>query len=133
MGRRQRRVQRGLRVSLLVDTSGDRHYGLDPDADESPTAALDTGCFRQVEFAGILRGGEQPELAGELIEHLLAPETQAELPLKMYVYPARADVALPEVFERHALAPVEPLRMAPGAIDAGREGWIRTWTDIVLR
>jgi thiamine transport system substrate-binding protein len=107
--------------------------GSDPEADESPTVALDAGCFRQVEFAGILRGTEEPELARALIDHLLATETQAELPLAMYVYPARRDVALPEVFARHALVPTAPLSLDPAVIDAGREGWIREWTDIVLR
>ena len=108
-------------------------FGADPEADESPTTALDVGCFRQVEFAGVLRGTERAELAAALIDHLLAPQTQAELPLAMLVYPVREDVALPEVFERHALVPVAPLSLDPEAIDAGREAWIREWTDIVLR
>jgi thiamine transport system substrate-binding protein len=108
-------------------------FGPDPDAAESPTAAIDAGCYRQVEFAGILKGSQQPELAAALIDHLLAPQTQAELPLAMYVYPARADVPLPEVFERHALVPTAPLSLDPAVIDVGREDWIREWTDIVLR
>ncbi len=107
--------------------------GAGPDATESPTAAIDAGCFRQVEFAGILRGTREPELAAALIDYLLSPEVQAELPLAMYVYPARSDVALPEVFEQHALVPSAPLSLQPAAIDAGREEWIREWTDIVLR
>jgi thiamine transport system substrate-binding protein len=108
-------------------------FGPDPEADDSPTAALDVGCFRQVEFAGVLRGTDEPELARALIDHLLATETQAELPLAMYVYPARGDVALPEVFARHALVPSAPLSLDPETIDAGREAWISEWTDIVLR
>jgi len=124
---------RPIVVSYASSPAAEVAFGLDPDAAESPTAALDMGCFRQVEFAGVLRGTEQPALAGALIEHLLAAQTQAALPLEMFVYPARTDVALPEVFERHALVPPAPLSMAPGVIDAGREGWIRTWTDIVLR
>jgi thiamine transport system substrate-binding protein len=108
-------------------------FGPDPEAAESPTAALDVACFRQIEFAGILRGTTQPELAAALIDHLLAAETQAALPLAMYVYPARSDVTLPEVFQRHALVPTAPLSLDPASIDAGREAWIREWTDIVLR
>ncbi len=42
------------------------------------------------------------------------PQTQAELPLAMFVYPARSDVALPEVFTRHALRPQAPLSLGPG-------------------
>jgi thiamine transport system substrate-binding protein len=108
-------------------------YGPDPDADQSPTATVDAGCFRQIEFAGILRGSEEPELAAALVDHLLSAEVQAELPLAMFVYPARSDVALPDAFDQHALVPTSPLSLDPEIIDAGREEWIREWTDIVLR
>lgn len=124
---------RPIVVSYASSPAAEVVFGPDPEADESPTAALETGCFRQIEFAGVLRGTDEPELAGALIEHLLAPEVQAEFPLAMYVYPARSDVALPEVFERHAQVPDAPLSLDPAAIDAGREEWIREWTDIVLR
>ena len=97
-------------------------FGPDPEADESPTAAVDAGCFRQVEFAGILRGTDEPELARALIDHLLAPETQAELPLAMYVYPARSDVELPEVFARHALRARGPAEPRPGGHRRGTRG-----------
>ena len=73
-------------------------YGADPEAEESPTVAIEAGCFEQIEFAGILAGSEQPELAGALIDYLLSPEVQAEFPLAMFVYPARSDVALPDAF-----------------------------------
>lgn len=125
--------ERPIVVSYASSPAAEVVFGPDPEADESPTAALAAGCFRQVEFAGILRGTDQPELAAALIDHLLAPETQAELPLAMYVYPARSDVALPEVFERHALRPAAPLGLEPAAIAVGREAWIRAWTDVVLR
>ena len=108
-------------------------FGPDPEALESPTAAVDASCFRQVEFAAVLRGTDQLELAGALIDYLLAAETQAALPLAMYVYPARTDVPLPEVFTRHALRPTQSLSMDPQVIAAGREEWIAEWTDIVLR
>lgn len=124
---------RPIVVSYATSPAAEVAFGEDPEAAESPTAALDSGCFRQIEFAGILRGTEQPELAGALIDFLLSQETQAEFPLAMLVYPARSDVALPEVFVQHALVPSAPLSLDPAVIDAGREEWIRTWTDIVLR
>jgi thiamine transport system substrate-binding protein len=108
-------------------------FGPDPDADESPTAAVDAGCFRQVEFAGVLRGTEKPELSHRLIDFLLSETVQSGLPLSMYVYPARAGVTLPDVFEKHALVPTSPLELDPALIEAGRERWIREWTDTVLR
>jgi thiamine transport system substrate-binding protein len=120
-------------VSYASSPAAEVVFGPDPEASVSPTAALDSGCFRQVEFAGILRGTDEPELAGALIDHLLGPVAQAELPLAMYVHPARTGVELPAVFERHSLVPAEPLSLDPALIDAGREAWIAEWTDIVLR
>lgn len=124
---------RPIVVSYATSPVAEVIFGPDPEADVAPTRAIEAGCFRQVELAGLLEGTDQPELAGAFIDHLLSPEVQAELPLAMYVLPVREDVALPEAFERHALVPAEPLSMDPAAIAAGRERWIGQWTDIVLR
>ncbi len=120
-------------VSYASSPVAEAVSGPDPEVEVSPTAAIQAGCFEQIEFAGVLAGTEQPELAGALIDHLLSPQAQAEIPLAMLVHPARDDVALPEVFETYALVPSDPLSLDPAAIDAGREGWISRWTDIVLR
>jgi thiamine transport system substrate-binding protein len=124
---------RPIVVSYASSPAAEVVFGPDPKADQSPTASLPAGCFRQVEFAGVLKGTDQPELAGALIDFLLAPQTQAELPMAMYVYPARSDVALPDVFARFATRPADPLSLDPQAIAAGRDEWIRQWTDIMLR
>ena len=124
---------RPMVVSYATSPVAEVLFGEDPEADVAPTRALEAGCFRQVEYAGVLAGAREPELAAAFIDHLLAAETQAELPMAMYVLPVREDVALPEAFERHALRPTAPITMDPADIDAGRERWIAEWTDIVLR
>jgi thiamine transport system substrate-binding protein len=124
---------RPLVVSYATSPVAEVLFGPDPNASESPTRALDVGCFRQIEFAALLEGAAEPQGARLLIDFLLSPEVQAELPTAMFVYPARTDVGLPEAFERHALRPAAPLTLDPAAIAAGREGWIRQWTDVVLR
>ncbi len=125
--------ERPIVVSYAASPVAEVLYGADPEAEVSPTASMEAGCFRQVEFAGILRGTEQPELAGALIDYLLSPVVQAEIPLAMFMNPARADVALPDAFLQHGLVPAAPLALDPAVIDAGREAWISEWTDIVLR
>jgi thiamine transport system substrate-binding protein len=124
---------RPIVVSYAASPAAEVIYGADPEAEVSPTVAIEPGCFRQIEFAGILRGTDEPELAGAFIDHLLGVEAQAELPLAMFVNPARADVALPAAFEAHALVPTAPASLDPAVIDANREAWIDEWTDIVLR
>ncbi len=102
---------------------------------ESPTANLlpAGSAFRQIEFAGILKGTENLELAQRWIDFMLGSRFQADIPLQMFVYPANPDVELPEVFQRFAPVPDEPAVMAPDEIAAGREQWIQQWTTIMQR
>ncbi|MCU0259530.1 MAG: thiamine ABC transporter substrate-binding protein [Ilumatobacteraceae bacterium] len=105
----------------------------DPPRDDAPTAVVADTCFRQVEFAGVLRGTDQPEAARALVDFLLSPDLQRELPLTLFVAPANATVELPEVYERFATAPAAPLTLEPSLIAAERATWIEQWADIVGR
>ncbi len=105
----------------------------EPQPDEAPTAAILDGCFRQVEFAGVLAGTEAEPAAQALIDHLLSLPLQEEIPLQMFVYPARGDAQLPPVFAEHAQEAPEPLELPYEVIGRDRQRWIEEWTDIVLR
>lgn len=102
----------------------------DPPVAEAPTASADEGCYRQIEFAGVVAGTEHPEEAGLLIDFLLSPGFQETIPTTWFVYPVNG--ALPEVFVEHSVVPAAPLSVDPAAIDANRERWIEEWTAIVL-
>ena len=117
-------------------------YGTSPPAEvvfsetpieEATTAVVDTTCFRQIEYAGVLRGTDAPEESRQLVDFLLSETFQAELPLNLFVYPANEAVALPDVFTANATVPSEPASLDPAAITANREAWLETWTDTVLR
>jgi len=105
----------------------------DPPITEATTAVVESTCFRQVEFAGVLQGTDAPDEARQLIDFMLSPAFQAEVALTMFVYPANSDVELPEVFTENAAIPAEPKTLDPATIDANREAWIDQWTDVVLR
>lgn len=105
----------------------------DPPVNEAPTGVIPTSCYRQVEAAGILRGTDHEEQAGEVIDFLLSPEVQADVPLSMFVYPVRNGVELPPEFVEHAVAPDDVHQLPPDDIGAQREAWIDEWTDLVLR
>ncbi len=125
---------RPLVVSYATSPAAEVFFA-DPQPAESPTGNILTPgeTFRQVEFVGVLKGASQPELAHQWVDFMLGPDFQADIPLQMWVYPARTDTPLPEVFTLHAQQPDQPVSIAPDAIDAGREGWLRDWTDAVLR
>ena len=107
--------------------------GLDPPPPEAPTAVVDDGCFRQIEFAGILAGAANEDGARQFVDFLLSPEFQADMPLNMFVFPVRPDAELPEVFVNHAVLPADPVTVDPEEIGANRDDWIEEWTDTVLR
>ena len=107
-------------------------YG-DPVPETAPTGVLDTTCFHQVEFAGILRGTKHAESAGKLIDFLVSKEFQEQLPLALFVYPVREGTTLPPEWVRWAVRPAEPLKVAPDEIEQHSEEWINTWTDVVVR
>ncbi|MEI8165672.1 MAG: thiamine ABC transporter substrate-binding protein [Chloroflexales bacterium] len=91
------------------------------------------GVFRQIEFAGILKGTKNEALARRFIDFMLQPQFQADIPLQMFVYPANPTAALPEVFTKFAEVPAQPEGLTASQIDQSRERWLKQWTEIVLR
>jgi len=104
----------------------------DPPRDDAPTGVVESTCFRQVEFAGVLRGTDAPEEARQLVDFLLSAGFQQELPLNLFVYPANSSVDLPQEFVDFAVAPDEPRTLDPEVIDENRAAWIDEWTELVL-
>ena len=100
---------------------------------EAPTAVVESSCFRQIEFAGVLRGARNVAGAHELIDFMLSPTFQRDIPESMFVFPVRSGVRLPEAFAKFAVVPPSPLDLPPDVIGANRDRWIDEWTDVVLR
>jgi thiamine transport system substrate-binding protein len=125
---------RPLVVSYATSPAAEVYYA-DPKPAQSPTGnILPPGqTFRQVEFVGVLKGAAQPELARQWVDFMLGETFQADIPLQMWVYPARTGTALPEVFTKFAQVPAGSATLTPEQIEAGREGWLKAWTDTVLR
>jgi thiamine transport system substrate-binding protein len=125
---------RPLVVSYATSPAAEVFFS-DPQPAESPTGnILPPGeSFRQVEFVCVLRDAAQPELARKWVDFMLGEVFQADIPLQMWVYPARTGTPLPEVFVKHAEVPSEAAQIEPEQIEMNRERWLQTWTDTVLR
>ncbi len=100
--------------------------------DAPPTSVLFDSCFRQIEFAGILAGTEHPEASAALIDFMLSPTYQEDIPLNMFVYPANSEAELPEAFVDFGPLADEPLILDPAEIEANRDDWTERWNAIVL-
>lgn len=107
----------------------------DPPIDEPPTAAVTAPgtCFRQIEFAGILKGTHNRDLAEKWIDFMLSLRYQEDLPLNQFVYPVNPKATLPDVFVAHSQIAEQPATLAPATLAANRDKWIEQWTEMVLR
>ena len=99
----------------------------------STTKALLDTCFRQVEYAGVLAGAKNPKGAQAFVDFLLGHDAQAALPDAMYVFPVVEGTPLPADWSTYAVQPTKPWTVSPQDIDAHRDEWLRTWSDLVSR
>ena len=90
-------------------------------------------CFRQVEYAGVLRGTDFTKQARQLVEYLTSPTFQALLPESLFVYPANKDVELPQSFIDYAPKIANSFSLPPEEIAKNRQSWTDQWSAIVLQ
>ncbi len=98
---------------------------------ESPTASIVAAdmCFRQIEFVGILKNGQNKPLAQKFVDFMLSQKFQEDMPLNMFVYPVNKNAQLPEVFVKYAEVAQRPAVMSADEIASNRDAWIEAWTE----
>jgi thiamine transport system substrate-binding protein len=124
---------RPLVVSYATSPPAEIVYASDPKPEQPSTSVMLDGCFQQIEFAGVLRGTAHPEQARQVIDWLVSPEVQADIPLSMFVYPALENVPLPQEFVLFAPRPETSLSLPAELIADNRQEWVEQWTQVVLR
>lgn len=107
----------------------------DPPRKDAPTANIlvDKGVFRQIEYAGILKGTKNEALAQKFIDFLLSVPVQEDIPGQMAVYPVNQDANVPEAFVTFSKVEVAPAAVGAEVIAEKRNQWIDEWTKAVLR
>ena len=100
---------------------------------ESPTSSIVVSgmCFRQIEFVGILKNGQNRDLAEKFVDFMLSKQFQEDMPLNTFVYPVNQTAALPEVFTQHAQVTDQPAVISYAEIAADRDAWIEAWTEVM--
>jgi thiamine transport system substrate-binding protein len=108
--------------------------GVSPAPETPPTANIDDGCFRQIEFVGLLAGARQEAkpLAQKWIDFMLSRQFQEDMPLNMYVLPVDPGATIPDAFTQTGAKATDPIQMPYEQIGQIRDQVIREWTDIVL-
>ncbi len=105
-----------------------------PKGGDRPTTSslLDT-CFRQVEYAGVLKGAKNPAGAKAFIDFMTQRPFQEALPDNMYVFPVDDQAALPAEWSKFAKVAPKPFTVPPAEIAKNRDTWLRQWSDITTR
>ncbi|TDR82889.1 thiamine ABC transporter substrate-binding protein [Paludibacterium purpuratum] len=118
-------------------------YATDPAAEvayskvkvnESPVATLPLSgaVYQQVEGAALIKGGHERAAAEKFIAFLRSEPVQKDLQTTMWMYPVMQGTPLAPVF---AYAKEPAAHQTPGAaeIRAKGQGWIKRWTQVVLK
>jgi thiamine transport system substrate-binding protein len=108
-------------------------YFSKPQPKTSPVGTMLDSCFRQVEFAGVLKGTQHGAAARKLVDFMLSERFQADVSLQMFVFPVRDGTPLPPVFTKFADVAKDPLSLPAPEIGRDRDQWIEQWTTTVLR
>lgn len=132
------RIDSGWEEAYNVNFSGSAGKGNYPivlsysssPAFEENTASIDDGCFRQTEYAGLLRGGANTEGAKKFIDFLLSDGFQKTIPDSMYMYPVSSTVTLPEAWASNAPAASNAVAVDSKLINANRSSWLKAWDAI---
>ena len=139
------KVTAGWEDAYYIDFSGSSGHGDYPivlsysssPADEidddglSRTVSINSECFRQVEYAGVLKNAKNPEGARALIEFMRSKDFQSALPEANYVYPIVKGIKLPDAWARFAKPADSFVDVSKLDFDANRKAWQKQWLEIV--
>ena len=119
---------------IVVSYDSSPAFTLNKAGTASTTSALLDECFRQVEYAGVLRGEDTDvEGARAVIDWLLSADVQSVLPEQMYVFPVSDDVELPDDWAAYAPQPEVVEQVEPADIASERADWLEQWNEIITR
>lgn len=124
---------RPLVVSYATSPPAEIVYAEDPKPERPSTSVMTDGCYRQVEYAGVLAGAANPKGAQTVIDWLISEPVQADVPLSMFVFPARMGVPLPQVFEQFAATVDDPLQLPADDVAANLADWLAEWGSVMGR
>jgi thiamine transport system substrate-binding protein len=122
---------RPLVVSYASSPPAEIVYATDPKPTHPNSSVMTDGCFRQVEFVGVLAGTQHEQAARAFVDFMLSQPFQQDEPLSMFVDPSVVGTPLPDVFTKWAANPPASLTLPPAEITANRDAWIDDWTQAV--
>ncbi len=117
---------------LVVSYASSPAATVTADGKNSTTVSLNDTCFRQVEYAGVIKGAKNEAGAKAFVDWMLSERVQADIPGQMYMYPAVKSTELPAEWTTFAPLPSKPFTVPAADIAANRDAWIRAWSAKVV-
>ena len=141
------KVDAGWEQAYYVDFSGSAGHGQYPivlsysssPADEvgkdgkSRTVSINQDCFRQIEYAGVLKNAGNPEGARAFVAFMKSKAFQSSVAENMYVYPVDKSVALPTAWAKFAPASKSFVNVSKLPFDEKRSTWLDEWSKLAGR
>jgi thiamine transport system substrate-binding protein len=118
---------------IVLSYSSSPAFTVDAADGESTTASINSDCFRQIEYAGVLKNAKNPEGARALLKFMQTKEFQAAMPGANYVYPIDESVELPQIWAKFAPASESFVDVSGLDFDANRKTWQKQWLEIVQK
>lgn len=118
---------------IVVSYSSSPPFTIPEGGDKPTTSALLDTCFRQVEYAGVLKGAKNPLGMKAFIDFMIGRDFQTALPENMYVYPVDSTVALPADWAKFAPVSPKPVTVSAADIAQNRSAWLTEWRELTTR
>ena len=125
--------QRPLVVSYATSPAAEVIYAEDASITQPSTTSMNDSCYRQVEFAGVLAGAANPDGAQKVIDWMLSPAVQEDIPPNMFVYPVRSGVVLPTEFSDFTPVVETSAQLDPAVVSDQLETILQTWGEVMGR
>ena len=118
-------------VPLVLSYVTSPAYHLEYEKTERYQAAVfQEGHYRQIEFAGIIKGTKRFKLAREFIDFMLSENFQNVIPLTNWMFPVVQYQALPDSF-RIAPQPKRSPELNPARINQQYSKWLKAWSRVM--
>lgn len=118
------------RYPIVLSYASSPSFTVSEDGQSSSTKSMEATCYRQVEYAGVLKNATNPEGAAKVLRWLMSPEVQAAIPDSMYMYPVDTSVKLPDSY-KFAPQPKNALVLPADQVAQKSEEWRKTWLEIM--
>ena len=118
-------------VPLVLSYVTSPAYHLEYEKTERYQAAVfQEGHYRQIEFAGILKGTKRIKRAREFIDFMLSNKFQNVIPLKNWMFPVVQYQALPDSF-RISPQPKRAPELNPVRVNQQNSKWLKAWSRVM--